>query len=219
MVFFLFAASSAYGQEAPGLRPHHITIEAGLNASGAYDVGSSKAELRGNGMGATPPSFTLLQADSRVTPATAAELRLGFALTRHVSIEVRGLRSAPHIGVGISRDAEAQAQELPGEQLRQFVVDGGVSWQLPFATRRAAPFVSAGAGYLRQLHEDRMLGETGRLYYAGGGVRYWLRGGDARSTSLGLRGDIRINLRQNGIDFENAMRMYPTMSLSVFLGL
>ena len=78
---------------------------------------------------------------------------------------------------------------------------------------------SGGAGYLRQLHEDRTLGETGQVYYAGGGARYWLRGGDARSTSLGLQGEVRVNVRRGGIDFENATRRYPSLGLSVFLGL
>jgi len=37
--------------------------------------------------------------------------------------------------------------------------------------------------------------------------------------AFGLRGEARVNLRRNGIDFDNTMRIYPTLSLSVFVGL
>ena len=81
------------------------------------------------------------------------------------------------------------------------------------------PSSSGGAAFLRQLHEDRTLAETGQIYYAGGGARYWLRGGHGAGRAVGLRGDARVNFRRNGIDFEDTMRTYPTFSLSVFVGL
>jgi hypothetical protein len=195
-----------------------VTLAAGINWSGGYDIGSSTAQLRGNGFGATPPMFTLFEADSRITKATTPEFRVGVALTRSVAVEAGVVVSHPHIAVGISSDAEAPAEELPGEQLQQYVVDGAVTWQLPWHSRRLAPFALGGAGYLRQLHEDRMLGETGQVYYAGGGARYWLKGGSA-SRSVGVRGDVRINVRLNGIDFEDASRTYPSFTLSIFVGL
>ena len=79
--------------------------------------------------------------------------------------------------------------------------------------------MSGGAGHLRQLHEDRTLAETGRVYYAGGGARYWLRGGHGRARPAGLRGEFRLNMRDRGIDFEDKMRTYPTVSLLLFIGI
>jgi hypothetical protein len=32
-----------------------------------------------------------------------------------------------------------------------------------------------------------------------------------------LRGDVRFNVRRNGIDFEDETRRYPTVALSLFL--
>ena len=84
---------------------------------------------------------------------------------------------------------------------------------------RVAPFVSIGGGYLRQLHEDRALAETGTIYYAGGGLRYWLRGGQGASMDVGVRADARINVRRDGIDFENKRRTYPSVSPMLFVGL
>ena len=36
------------------------------------------------------------------------------------------------------------------------------------------PFVTAGGGYLRQLHEGLTVIEEGRVFYVGGGARYWI---------------------------------------------
>ncbi len=213
-------ATPATAQEAPELRDNRITISAGGTWLGGYDIGGSTTHLRGNAPGSTPPSFTLLTSESRFTSVTAPELRVGVSLTRRLTIEGGASVSRPHIGVSISADSEAPAQDLPGEELQQYVFDGGVSWQLPINLgRRMAPFATGGAGYLRQLHEDRTFAETGRIYYAGGGARYWLRGGHGNQMPVGLRGEFRINLRSNGIDFEDKMRAYPTFSLFLFIGL
>jgi hypothetical protein len=215
----LLGATSAFAQEAPSLREHCVTIDAGAIVLGGYDIGTSSAKLRGNAMGPAPAPFTLLTAHSAVTRTTAPELRVGVSLTRRIAIEFGATVGYPHVGVGISADAESVVQELPGEALEQYLFDGGLNWQLPVSLgRRLAPFASAGAGYLRQLHEDRTFVETGRIYYAGAGARYWLRGGHGQAWPAGLRGEFRLNMRRGGIDFEDKMRAYPTISLLFFIG-
>jgi hypothetical protein len=212
-------AALATAQNAPELRQHRVTINGGLIWLAGYDIGVSTAELRGNGAGATPPAFALLTADSHLTSAIAPEIRVGFSLSRRWTIEGGGQWAQPHIGIGIAGDAEAPVQELPGEQLQQYVFDGGINWQLPIGMGgRLAPFVGGGAGYLRQLHEDRTFAETGQLYYGGGGARYWLRGGHGTTRPIGIRGEFRINVRRQGIDFTNQARAYPTFSLFAFFG-
>ncbi|MEP6782582.1 MAG: hypothetical protein ABI983_02870, partial [Acidobacteriota bacterium] len=194
-------ATLSFAQAPPELRVHRVTINGGIAWLGGYDIGVSTAELRGNGPGTSPPPFALLTADSRVTSAVAPELRIGFSISRRWTIEGGGQWGQPHIGVAISGDAEAPAQELVGEQLQQYAFDGGVNWQPQINMgRKLAPFVSGGAGYLRQLHQDRTLGETGQIYYAGGGARWFLRGGHGAARPAGLRGEVRMNWRRHGID-------------------
>lgn len=227
LLFALLLPMTSFAQETPKLRAHHATVSAGVMWSGPYDVGMATARLRGNGPGASAPAFTLFTADSRMKAAWAPDVRVGFALTPGLAIDGGISLARPRIGVAISSDSEAPAQELDGEKLDQYQIDAGVTWQPPTPARwrlakigrRVAPFVSAGAGYLRQLHEDRGLAETGAVYHAGGGVRYWLRGGQSASTDVGVRADVRINVRQNGIDFENKRRIYPSVSLMLFVGL
>ena len=219
VVVMMAVAAPAWAQvDGPGLRPHHVTVSGGVTWTAAYDIGDATAELRGNGTGATPPPFTLFAADSQMNATWAPDLRIGVALTRTIAVEAGVMLSYPHVGVSISRDAEAKAQVLPGEALRQFQVDGALTWQWPLHGQRTAPYAVAGAGYLRQLHEDRMLGETGQVYFAGAGLRYWLRG-DVTTRSLGLRAEARINRRRPGIDFADANRTFPSVSVSIFAGL
>ena len=221
LCFALSAAlASAQNSPAPELRSHRVTINAGISWLGGYDIGVSTAELRGNGFGATTPPFALLTTDSHFRSAVAPEIRVGVSVSRRWTIEGGGQWGTPHIGVGISGDAEAPAQDLLGEQLQQYVFDGGVNWQLPINMgRKLAPFVSGGAGYLRQLHEDRTFAETGQIYYAGAGARYWLRGGHGTTRPAGIRGEFRINVRRQGIDFANATRAYPTLFVAAFFGI
>ena len=82
---------------------------------------------------------------------------------------------------------------LDAEHWSQYIVDVGVlvADSRGWARTRVRPFVIGGGGYLRQLYDERTLVETGSVYYAGAGVRYWLRGGDGQRRSIGLRGDGR----------------------------
>jgi len=219
-VAILAASGVARAQDAPSLRAHRFTIGGAIVWSGAYDIGDAAAELRGNGPGASAPPVTLFTSDSRVTSAVAPELRIGFAMTRHIALEFATSVTQPHIAVAIAGDNEAPSQQLPGEKLEQYLFEGGATWQLPVRVgARLAPFIAGGVSFLRQLHEDRTLAETGQVYHAGGGARYFLRGGHGAGRAVGLRGDARVNFRRNGIDFDNTMRTYSTFSLAVFVGL
>ena len=220
LVGALLDATPALGQEAPALREHHVTLGAGVLWSGGYEVGDTTAELRGNGTGASAPPFNWFTARSRVATSTAPDFHFGVALTRSLAVDGGISYARPRIAVAIGGDAEAPSQELEGEKIEQYEIGAGVSWQLPLSMgSKLAPFVTIGGAYLRQLHEDRALAETGQVYYGGGGVRYWLKGGHGASRAVGLRVDARVNLRKDGIDFENKMRTYPTLTLSMFFGL
>ena len=215
----LLAPLTAAAQEAPYLQAHHFTVGAGIVWSGAYDIGDATAQLRGNGVGASPPAFTLFTAKSRITSATSPEVRVGFAVTRSTALEFSLAYTRPHIGVEIAGDPEAPAQQLPGEKLTQYLIGGAVTWQPPIRIgNRLSPFVLGGATFLRQLHEDRTMGESGQIYYGGAGARFFLGGGHGTGRAFGLRGDARVNFRRHGIDFEDKMRTYPTVSLAAFVG-
>jgi hypothetical protein len=220
VVLVCLSAAGAHAQDAPSLRAHRVVVSGGATLAGGYAIGDLSAQLRGNTPGATPSPFTLFTAKSDVERVGSAEIRVGFTLTPSVAVEAGASFGAPHIGVSISGDAEAPAQRIKGERLQQYLFDGALVWQLPFAAgRRIRPFVMGGGGHLRQLHEERTMIEIGQVYYAGVGARYWLRGGRGRTRSLGLRSELRANVRRGGIDFENKVRLFPTVALHLFFNL
>lgn len=220
LVLGCLSAASASAQDAPALRAHRIVLDGGVVWSDGYAIGDVNAQLRRNATGSTPPPYTLFSASSDVSRTPSVNVRVGFTLTPHLMIEGGGSFGLPRVGFAITQDAEAGAQRIEGEQLKQYFFDGAVVWHLPLRLGpRARPFVIGGGGYLRQLHEERTLVETGQIYYGGLGARYWIRGGSDSRRSLGLRADLRAHLRRGGIDFENKVRLFPALAAHLFLSL
>jgi hypothetical protein len=220
LVVLLAGSAHAQSSESPAPRAHHVTISAGALWSGSYSIGDTPATLRSGTTGATPPPFTLFATESTIDQAAGFVIRAGFALTPSITIEGGGSFSRPSLSTQISQDAEQAAAAVASEPLQQYVFDAGALWYLPVHLgSRARLFAAGGGGYLRQLHEERTLVETGRVYYAGTGVNIWLRGGHAPTKSFGLRTDVRANWRQDGIEFGGKTRVFPTVTVLVFLGL
>jgi hypothetical protein len=205
--------------EGPSFRPKHATVSVGGAFAGGYPIGDLTANLRRNGTG-TPPPFPLLRAESRIEPVWSADLRVGVAFTRSLELEVGGSYATPQLGVTISQDSELGEAASASERIEQYTVDVSGVYLIPKLTgaSRLRPYVVAGGGYLRQLHEGRLKVETGATVHVGGGLRYWVRGGRARERSLGARAEVRYVRRTGGIDFEEQSRGFPRISLLAFAG-
>ena len=211
-------ALSAQSADVPAPVPHHITVSAGLLWSGGYAIGDRTVELRGNAVGPTAPAFTLFRAESSVDATAGVTGRVGFAVTRSVTVEFGVSYQRPGVTTSLSQDAEAPATTIDAEQLSQYVFDAALLWQLPRAKfgTRARPFVIGGGGYLRQLYHERTLVEHGSVYYAGAGIRYWLRGGDGTAHAFGIRADGRLQGRLDGVEFESKTRVAPGFTALAF---
>lgn len=199
---------------------HRLTVAGGVVFSGGYAIGDGTASIRESTTGGNPPPFTLFHAESSFASAAGLEGRIGFALTPSLAIEGAVAWSKPHIDVTISEDVEGGDTSFDGETSAQYIVEVSVVWTLPFVRpgARFRPFAIAGGGYLRQLHEDNALVETGQIYHVGGGVQYLLRGADGSVRPLGIRGDVRAYIRKDGIEFEDRVRVYPAVAGLVFFG-
>jgi hypothetical protein len=219
----LAGARPTMAQDAgPSLRPHRFTVAAGVALLGGYDIGSVSATLRRSQPGTTTPGpLTLFAADGAIERAPSVEARVGFTVSPTIAIEFGGSYSRPTVAVDITSDDEAgDSPRLTDQRLSQYVVDVSALWQISQLKlgRRARPYLTAGGGYLRQLDVDRVRAQTGKIFHAGAGIRYWLRGGDARGRALGLRGEARMNARGGGVDFEEKTRVWPAVNLFLFFG-
>jgi hypothetical protein len=219
VILILCSAQPLFAQsKRAAVRPDRVTVSGGVTLNGAYGLGDPRAELRRNSVGAPSP-FTFFRIESALDTVAGVEARVGYAVTSLVTLEVGGTYARPQVSIAIFQDPETDARSLVTENLSQYVVDASGVFHLPYPTLgRARAYVVGGGSYLRQLHEDRLLVETGRGVHVGGGVRYWLRGSAQSPHAFGIRGEVRYVRRFGGIDFEDKSRGYPAASLLVFAG-
>ncbi len=221
-VAIIAVAGDAVAQDSdPALRAHRLTLSAGLTWLSGYGIGGNTAGLRRNETGTlTPGSFTLFAADASFAHAPGFEARIGYALTRTLAIEFGSAYVHPRLAVDITDDQESSPVTLSDERVSQYTLDASVVWQvsrLPLGSH-ARPYVTAGGGYLRQLYEDRVKLESGQVINVGGGVRYWLRGGDAARRAVGVRTEVLLRIRNGGIDTAGKTRTFPVFNVFGFVG-
>jgi hypothetical protein len=214
----VLAGAAVAQPAAPGLRHRFEASFGGLWIGGA-SLGSGTAELRANRI--PPESFNLFATDSRAEAAPGFDVKVGYWLTRSIAVEAGFVRVQPELRTQISADAEGAAALTAVERVDQYFIDAGVVWlveRLRFR-ERTVPFVSGGAGYLRQLHEGRTLVETGQVYHLGSGLRHMLL---ARDTGvirrLGLRVDARAYVLVDGVQLEERPRTHAAVSGTIFVG-
>jgi hypothetical protein len=214
------APSVARAQAGPALRPWRPVVEMAVGWSGTSDLGRVDATTRGTSVGtATAPAFRLFTTASELGAAPTAAVSVALPVSRQWAVAVRGAAARPTLTTRISADAEGAPTVEATEEVSDYTVDVSVLYQLlRVGGRRARPYLVAGGGYLRQLHEDNALVVTGRTWHGGAGLRWWLRGGDQATRAVGLTGEVRWVWRSGGIAFEDGARTMPAAALGLFVG-
>ena len=208
-------AASAYAQARAANRDR-FDVSFGGTWIGGAGLGSTNAEIRANNV--TPTPFRLFTAETRMAPAPGWGATVAYWLTRTIAVEGGIVRLRPEMRTRITADAEGAAALTAAEQLDQYFIDARVIWLLPqLSFAGTVPFVSGGAGYLRELHEGRMLVESGQVYQAGGGVRRPLMSDIGWFGSIGVRLDARVYVLVDGVQLEDRARTHGAFSGSVFL--
>jgi hypothetical protein len=209
----LLIASTAGAQTDPPL--HRLQLGAGVGFFGGAALGDADANLRT----ATADPFRVFATSTEQAGTIGLDLRAAVDLTRRFGVEAHTLFARPDVRTSVTNDAENAPAVDAVEQLDQYLIDGGVVIRLhELRMGEWVPFATAGAGYLRQLHEGLTLSEHGHLFYVGGGVRRallvrpkgFLRG-------LGVRGDVRLDILSDGITIEEKTRKHLSASGSLFV--
>ena len=191
--------------------PHAGSIEVGGGVTfvPGFDMGSATADLTTS---SPTTRFDLFTTDSRVGEFIGVSARVGYYISRSISIEGSVRYARPELSVDLSGDAESAADVTATEIASHYVFGGSVLFDLrgaSFAGGRGMPFVSGGAGYLRELHEGNLLVETGIEYHATAGLKYWFGSGDNR---FGLRVEGGMSAREEGFDNEDGRRVQPLVA-------
>jgi len=189
--------------------PHAGTVEIGGGAlwSGGYAFETAVAnESRNPPTGSDP--LTLFRGEPRLDGGAGADAHVGVYLGRRVSVEGALQFSRPSLTVRTSSDFENAPDTTATARVTQYVIDGSVLYH--FGSGRLTPFVSGGAGYVRQLLEDNSIVETGNDIHGGAGVKYWFGG----ARRFGLRGEARFSSRSGGVslDVSTKRRFVSTLS-------
>jgi hypothetical protein len=214
----LLIPAPAAAQGAGADQRHRLEAAVGGLWIGGGTIGGADADLRANRM--PPGDFRLFATETDAAASAGFDARVGYWLTRTIAVEGGVVFARPALRTRITSDAEGAAPLDVEEQLDQYFFDASVVVLLD-ALRfggRTVPFVSGGAGYLRQLHEGRTFIESGQVYHAGAGLRHWLRTSPAGFLrGLGVRIDGRLYVLANGAGFDESPRPHGAVSGALFL--
>ena len=219
LVLLVVCGTSALAQRAEERPVHRFEGTVGGLWLGGAGLGSSTAALRANTTG-TPAPFTLFTTESGFGSAPGLDARVGYGLTKRITVEAGLVFSRPDLRTRVSNDVENAPALTVAESVEQYFVDGSLVVLLDrFALGdRTVPFVIGGAGYLRQLHEGLTLVETGQLYHVGGGVKHWLVLRDRGfMRGVGIRVDGRLYVLVKGIELRDRARPHGAISGSLFV--
>lgn len=233
----LVAPTEALAQPASGGAGTggRFELSGGVGWTGGWDLGSAPATLTGNGVPTGTP-VTLFETETRVDGGPRFEGRLAWYLTPVIAIEGGLVVTRTYLRTDVRNDFEQAPPITASERFTEYAIEGALVVQVPawrFAGGRARPFVTGGAGHLRQAHEGSTRIDTGQIVFAGGGATLVLRqaGRSAFLETLGLRGTARLDVRSGGFEREPAAgadsgpgsgsgggtRVGPSVSATVFV--
>lgn len=156
--------------------------------------------------------FDLFKSDTTLGSAIGLRATIGFYLSPSVSLEGGVEISRPELRVRLSDDFEDAPDTTATETLTSYVFGGSLVYHFRKPGRAFTPFVLAGAGHVRDLHEGSDLVDTGVEYHGGVGAKWWLGTGRQK---LGLRADGAVSIRNGGFGTDDERRLVPTAALSL----
>jgi hypothetical protein len=199
------AAGQVYiGGDGP--RRGSIEVSGGGTWASGFDLPTLDARLT---RAVESAGFDLFSVSGRVEGFPGVQVRVGVYLSPTISVEGGARYARPRLAFDLSGDAESAEDTTATETLSHYVFDGSVLFHFPkasFSGGRGVPFLSAGGGYLRELHDGNELVETGNEIHATAGVKYWFGTGRRR---WGLRGEAGLSSRQDGFDRDGGRRTLP----------
>jgi hypothetical protein len=207
----LIAASSS-AQAAPS------RFEVSVGPLWARGVRFAAIDAKETGAGGVP--FRLFKSQSEVEGAVGIEGGAAIRVNRWLQVEAVASYGRPRLTTHVSGDFENAANIDITERTVQVAVQGGLvahllRWHMG---PRGTPFVAAGGGYFRELHEGQTIVRRGGAYFAGAGFRYLLTEHARFTKVIGLKADLRAVVHTGGIALDERTHVTPAFGVSAFLG-
>jgi hypothetical protein len=211
----LATGSSALAQDATP-RPRSLEVSASALVLGGTDFGTQNATLTANDPG--NPDFILFATSNELDMGSGLDARLTFNVSRTFAIEGAFTWTRQTAETRITSDAEGVPNTTITEDLSTYFVEAAAVVhlnRLQFARGRGVPFVFGGGGYLRQLDGEAILIDTGTVFHAGGGLKYFFATrprGFVRG--IGVRADGRLYVRSGGLELQPEKTRRPTWGIA-----
>jgi hypothetical protein len=210
-------ASPAMAQTGGAPTAGRIEVSAGPWRTGATPFGALDATLTA----ADGSRFRLFSTSSELASASGVELRVGARVARIVDAEVVAAYAVPRLITSITADAENGAATTASEPIGQITIEGAAVVYFPRRLGpRLVPFVTAGGGYLQQLHERQTLIQRGPVYHLGGGIKVPLVSRAAAQQwveQIGVRVDVRALVRTAGVNLDDRAHIAPVLAAALFV--
>jgi hypothetical protein len=191
-----------------------LEIGVGVSWIGGVNLGSANA----NETSPTLQPIAIFTTSTTFGGAPAIDGRVGWRVARTLTAEAEASAARPQLRIAVANDVEGAPAATIADRVEQFTIGGALRWRLPFGSERVAPFLAAGGGFLRQLHENATLAQSGRYYALGGGVAMRLSSRmNTRMSALGVRVDARAIVRARGVAFDDSPRAAPAAGASLFV--
>jgi hypothetical protein len=206
---------AAQAQPPPAAGPGRIEAAFGGLWFGRQPLGTADA----NETTPTGGALKIFATSSELATVFGLEGRVAIRVLSSLEAEVQGTYSRPQLKVAIGGDSEGATAVTAVEKVQQFTIGGGVVWYVPARLgSRLVPFVAGGMGQLRQMHQDRVLLETGRYFQVGGGVKaIFVSRPRGLVNAIGARVDLRALVRTNGVAFDDRGHASPAVGVSAFV--
>lgn len=191
-----------------------LEIGVGIERIGGIGFGAGEATLTGSGGN----RFHLFSSDTSLEGTVGVAGTLGVSLSRTFQAEGFFSYAKPSVHASLSNDAEQAAPIVASDTLQQFIIGANLVAHLRRWTlgNRAVPFVSAGGGYLRELHDGSAFAQGGQAYRAGAGIKYQLTTRRGRLKGIGLRAEASAVARRKGAALDTRARVAPAVAAGVF---
>ena len=189
-----------------------------VSVGGVWFGSSTFAEVESTQITPSGSSATVATTSTSLDTSMGLAARVGVALTSRLAAEGAVSLNPTHLTTSVTDDVENFADPSATEPLTQYLFEAGVRWRLGAVRNTGfAPFLSAGGGYLRQLHDQQTLASTGRSFYVGGGGHYVFHRGTRWIRSSGFRVDLRMALFSDGAATDEAVHAVPSAGAGLFI--
>lgn len=161
-------------------------------------------------------TLSVFETRSELAASPGAVVRVGVRATSAWWIESSLAIGATRLATRVTQDRDVAAVTIR-EALSQYTVEGRVVRRLAHGGRRLTPFLGGGGGYIRLLHDDRMLAEDGWSAHGGGGFDYQFSTSALRSARPGLRVDVRGQLLPGDVALDGRSHVVPVFEATLFV--